>query len=234
MHADEPSLQSHLDDLRARTGAPEGVSTVILCGKMRSENDSAEVLAMHRSIVEKEVNSEGSNVTGLLMGQGTSVLHLLEGPSYALLRIVKELADHPHYTGENGTDNTSTSGSIQQARIAYNVEDRPRRFYPEWYSCVLAEKKGGNEELNGDTGKDVVHDMATQLLEMGSRLQATTGAVDLSSYAEMVPAKGLILALNNCTAFFTLDEYVSLYSEPFHLDLESELVYPVQRLVSYI
>ena len=116
----------------------------------------------------------------------------------------------------------------------YSVEDRPRRFYPEWYSCVLAEKKGGNEELNGDSGKDVVHDVATQLLEMGSRLQATTGAVDLSAYADLVPAKGLVLALNNCAAFFSLDEYVSLYSEPFHLDLESELVYPMQRLVSYI
>ena len=234
MHADEPSLQSHLEELRARTGIPEGgVSTVIICGKMRSENDSAEILAMHRSIVEDEVNREGSNVTGLLVGQGVSVIHLLEGPSYALLRIAKLLADHPQYSGENGSTDL-TQGALQQGRVVYNVEDRPMRYFTEWYSCVLAEKKGGTEELNGDTGKDVVHDLATSLLEMGTRLQQTTGAVDLATYADLMPAKGLILALNACSAFFTLDEYVSLYSEPFHADLESEMVYPMQRLVAYI
>ncbi len=232
MHADEPTLHSHLEELRKATGLPEGgLSTVILCGKMRSENDSAEVLQMHRAIVESEVNNEGSNVTGLLMGQGTAVMHFIEGPSYAVLRILKRIADHPQFNnGEEGGVETS----MQQARVVYTVEDRPAQYFQEWYSCVLAEKKGGNEELNGETGKDVVHDMATLLLEMGKRLQSTRGAVDLTAYADLLPAKGLILALNACPAFFTLDEFVSLYAEPYHTDLESEMTYPMQRAVSYV
>lgn len=233
MHADEPTLHTHIQELRSSTGLPEGgLSTAILCGKMRSENDSAEVLQMHRIIVEEEVNNEGSNVTGLLMGQGTSVMHLIEGPSYAVLRILKNIADHAQFNGKD--EGVGENGSLQQGRIVYSVEDRPSRYFPEWYSCALPEKKGGTEELNGDTGKDVVHDMAIMLLEMGKRLQSTSGAVDLTAYAELLPAKGLILALNACTAFFSVDEYVSMYAEPYHTDLESERTYPMQRAVSYL
>jgi len=233
MHTDEPTLHTHLQELRSATGLPEGgLSTAIICGKMRSENDSSEVLQMHRSIVEDEVNNEGSNVTGLLMGQGSSIMHFIEGPSYAVLRILKHIADHPQFNGRD--DGAGENASLQQGRIVYSVEDRPSRYFQEWYSCALAEKKGGNEELNGETGKDVVHDMAMLLLEMGKRLQSTTGAVDLTAYAELLPAKGLVLALNACSAFFSVDEYVSMYAEPYHTDLESEQTYPMQRAVSYV
>ena len=53
------------------------------------------------------------------------------------------------------------------------------------------------------------------------------------SYADVLPGKNVVLALNNCKAFFTLDEYVSMYAEPLHLDLESESAFPLRRLVNY-
>jgi len=31
-----------------------------------------------------------------------------------------------------------------------------------------------------------------------------------------------------------VDEYVSMYAEPYHTDLESEQTYPMQRAVSYV
>ena len=228
MNSGEPSLQKHLDELRSNTGLDEGgLSTAIFCGKMRSENDSEAVMQMHRAVVESEVNSEGSNVTGLLMGQSSSVMHFIEGPSNAVLRILKGIADHEQFRTVEG------EVPIQQGRVVYSVEARPKRYFPEWYSCVLAEKKGNSEELNGDSGKDVVHDLAQNLLDMGTRLRATSGPVEMSSYAEILPAKGLVLALNNCGAFFTLDEYVSLYAEPYHADLETEAAFPIRRSVNY-
>lgn len=233
MNAGEVSLQGHLDELRAETNIEDGgLSTVIFCGKMKSEHDSADVLAMHRTVVEAEVNSEGTNVTGLLMGQGSSVMHFIEGSSHAVLRILKVIADHEHFHGTRVGENMA----LQQGRIVYSVESRPKRYFPEWYSCVLPEKKGSSEELNGETGKDVVSDLAQTLLDMGTKLQGTSGgggAVEMSEYAEVLPAKGLILALNNCNAFFTLDDFVALHAEPFHVDMESEAAYPLRRLVSY-
>lgn len=242
MNAGEPSLQTHLQELRAGAGleaeAGVGLSTVIFCGKMRSENESEQVMQMHREVVEEEVNSEGSNLTGLLMGQASSVLHLLEGPSHAVLRALKRLADHEHFRARS----SGGEAAVQQGRVVYTVEARPRRFFPEWYSCVLPEKKASSEELNGDSGKDVVHDLAQGLLGMGTRLAAAAaekansgggGGVEMSAYADVLPGKNVVLALNNCKAFFSLDEYVSMYAEPMHLDLESEAAFPLRRIVNY-
>lgn len=122
MHEEEPSLLKHISQLRGATGIAEGgLSSVIFCGKMGSEADTEGVLSMHRAAVEDEVNSEDSNVTGLLMTQSTSVMHFIEGPSYAVLRIVSKLAEHEQFV-EN-----SESAIKQSGRIVYCVEDRPCR-----------------------------------------------------------------------------------------------------------
>ena len=186
MNEGEPSLQTHLEELRRESGleaeAGMGVSTVIFCGKMRTENESEAVMQMHREVVEEEVNSEKTHVTGLCMGQASSVLHFVEGPSHAVLRVLKRLADHDHFRAVAG------EAPLQQGRVVYSVEARPRRFFPEWYSCVLAEKKSSSEELTGDSGKDTVHDLAHGLLEMGSRLASAVaggdGGVEMSSYVQ--------------------------------------------------
>jgi len=81
MNNEEPSLLGHLDG--ARDGP--GISTIIFAGKMRQDSDAPSVLDLHRRIVEDEVNEEGANITGLLMVQGNSIMHLLEGPSYSVV-----------------------------------------------------------------------------------------------------------------------------------------------------
>jgi hypothetical protein len=71
MHEEEPSLLSHLNEVRSK-GLAEGqggLSTVIYCGKIRGDGDLPEVLHVHREIVEAEVNREGVNITGILIGQ---------------------------------------------------------------------------------------------------------------------------------------------------------------------
>jgi hypothetical protein len=69
MHSEEPSLLSHLTEVRAKAIPEGGLSTVIYCGKVRTENDLMNALQVHRSFVEEEVNKEQVNVTGILMGQ---------------------------------------------------------------------------------------------------------------------------------------------------------------------
>lgn len=222
MNPDEPTLLSHLQEIRESEGA---ISTVIFCGKMRAESDSGSVLEAHRNIVEEEVNKEGVNITGLLMGQGNSVLHFIEGPSYSILRILQRLGDHEHF---------SDSG-VQSGRIVYVVEDRPQRAFSEWYSCIIAEKRSQTDDFTAESSKDVVNELAGGLLEIGRGIQrlGPNSDVEISQYADQLPGKNLLLALSASPLFFPLDDFCRIFFDPLLVDVESEQSWPLERVVQY-
>ena len=102
------------------------------------------------------------------------MLHLLEGPTYSILHILKSLAQHPHF-GEHG---------IQSGRIISNIEDRPQRFYQEWYSCTIQEKRSHVEDVSSETSKDISFELSKALQEVGRGLQSEAqGEVELDKYA---------------------------------------------------
>ncbi len=88
---------------------------------------------------------------------------MLEGPSHSILRIFNNLAGHSQYLGET---------AIQSGAIVYDLEDIPKRYFPEWYSCVIQEQKLPGEELTQDNSEDLVFDMATKLLDLGNKLRS--------------------------------------------------------------
>lgn len=226
MHTEEPSLLDHFHEIRKGLNNSEGngVSTIIFAGRIRSEGDIQDVLYVHRKIVEDTVNREQCNVTGLLMGQGNSVLHLLEGPCYSILQILDQLAEHPHFSDEG----------IQLGRIIYCVEDRPARLYPEWYSCTIQERKSAVEDLSSGNIVDIVHDLAHGLSVVGKGLQSEVQQeVELNRFAEHLPGKNLILSLAACGDFFTIEDFVETYSGAYHLDLDGELTWPIDAIVKY-
>lgn len=226
MHAEEPSLLTHLNEARFKALSEGGLTTVIYCGKVRSENDLMRALQVHRSIVEQEVNKEQVNVTGILMGQSNSILHLLEGPCYSVLRILNNLLGSNQFRGDN---------PVQSGSIVYNLEDRPNRFFPEWYSCVLNEQKtAGDETLTADNSEDLVFEMASKLLDLGLKLRTEPQEeLELSRYADKFPGKNLIIALSQSGDYFQLEEYVRFYFDPYHVELDSERSWPIERLVKY-
>jgi hypothetical protein len=162
MNINEPTLLTHLNEARTSYFAEGGLSNVIFCGRFKHDIDVTTVLQAHRKVVEDEVNNESTNVTGILIVQGNSLLHLMEGPCFAILRILSDLSRSDHFVG----------GSIQSGSIVYCVEDCPQRFFPEWYSVVVQEKNSVVEDVTEDNCKDVVHDMAMSLLEIGKGLQS--------------------------------------------------------------
>lgn len=152
---------------------------------------------------------------------------MLEGPPSSVLRILKHLSKSEDFEGKGDE-------RIQSGAVVYNVEDRPARMFPEWYSSVVQEKKASVDELTEENCKDVVHEMAVNLMEIGKGLQAESSEdIDLSRYSYRIPGKTLILALSSSPLFFSLHEYVELYAEPFNVDLESEQTWPLERLVNY-
>ena len=101
------------------------------------------------------------------------MLHLLEGPCYSVLHILHQLCEHPHF---NELD-------IQSGRVIYCVEDSPHRLYPEWYSCIIQERRSQIEDVTAENCKDVVHDVAMGLLEVGKGLHTEAQEeVELSRY----------------------------------------------------
>jgi len=223
MNPDEPTYASHLKEVRS-SFAEGGLSTALICGKIRSETDTPAVLQVHRKAVEDEVNREQANVTGIIMCQSNSFLHFLEGPSYSVLRILLALSKHEHF--EN---------SVQQGRIVYIVEDRPKRYFPNWYSCTIPERRSPNEELTPESSKAVVHEVATGLLEVGKGLQNETSEdIEFVKYAEHLPGKNTIILLSHSSLFFTLEEFCNVYSEPYLVEIESESTFPTDKLASVL
>lgn len=140
-----------------------------------------------------------------------------------MLNILTKLALHTHFVE-----------GVQNGRIIYNVEDKPMRAYPEWYSTVIQEKKSPIESIDAENCKDIVHDLAQGLLEVGAGIKREQkDDVELAQYADKLPGKNLIVLLADADEFFPLDEYVTLFAGPHHIDLESENVWPIEKLVSY-
>jgi hypothetical protein len=88
-------------------------------------------------------------------------MHLLEGPCFSVLRILNGLVAHEQFQGEH---------AMQSGSIVYDIEDRPKRYFPEWYSCVLQEQKSQGEDLTAENSEDLVFDMASKLLDLGNKI----------------------------------------------------------------
>ncbi len=104
------------------------------------------------------------------MNQGNSLVHLLEGPSDAIIRVLCRLSEHEHFQDP----------FIQSGRIVYCVEDRPQRFFPEWFSCAIQERRSQTDDLTSDTCKDIVHDLASGLLHVGKELTESQREMELN------------------------------------------------------
>lgn len=209
------------------------MSFVIYAGTIKNESDMTEALSVHRKIVEDEVNNDGCNLTGILIGQGNTVVHVLEGPCYSILSVLKSLSEHEHFSPQLSEDG-SIASSLQQGRVVFNVEDRPERFYPEWYSCVIQERRSSVEEISAENANDIVLEMADGMIAVGKGLRNdTTGELDFSRYSNNLPGKNLIVSLAAAEEFFTIQDYVSVFADAYHIELSSENNWPIHPLVLY-
>jgi hypothetical protein len=214
MNGEEPTLLSHVTEVRSAYLPEGGISTVIFCGKLRAENDLHTATEVHRHIVESETKKQkkkdrktdksAAYITGILIGQGNSIIHLLEGPSDAITRIISSLSDHEHFKND-------ASVAFQSGRIVYITEDRPERFFPEWFSCKLEERRTNNENVTAETCNDIVHDLASGLTRLGSIIGTESQEeVEYSKYSDHIPGKATVLGLAGCAEFFSLRVSYSL------------------------
>lgn len=68
MNPAEPNLFTHINDVRNKASADNGITTVVYCGTFHTIS-LEEAKKLHTQVVEDEVNKENVNITGILMGQ---------------------------------------------------------------------------------------------------------------------------------------------------------------------
>jgi hypothetical protein len=74
--------------------------------------------------------------------------------------VLYNLADHKHFLEPD----------YQSGSIIYNIEDRPKRFFPEWHTATIQEKKSQGEDITEENCTNIVYDMANRLLSIGTGL----------------------------------------------------------------
>lgn len=173
---EEPSLLTHINEIRKDNFEEngEGISIVIFCGTFSGEIDATSVLQVQRTIVEEEVNNDESdiNMTGILMAQGNSILHMLEGSSESVMRILYNLSIHEHFVK-----------GLQIGRIVLTMEDRAERSFPEWYSTFIEERSSSNEDGTLESNPSIVVELASGLFEIGNKLKSESAEeVELNRY----------------------------------------------------
>lgn len=97
----------------------------------------------------------------------------MEGPSFSVLRVLNRLAGH---------DDFSSDSPVQVGNIIYSVEDRPKRYFPEWYSCTIQEKKSIVDDITVENCKEVAYDVTKRLLEVGNGLVNESNELELTKY----------------------------------------------------
>lgn len=64
--------------------------------------------------------------------------------------------------------------------IVYSVEDQPKRYFPEWYSCTIQERKSIVDDVTVENCKEIVYELAKRLLEVGNALVNESHELELT------------------------------------------------------
>lgn len=225
MNAEEPNLYTHIKEVREAAMKDDAVSVIIYCGKVKTDADVPAGLQTHTKIIEDEVNNEEVNITGILIGQGTSILHLIEAPCNSILRIMTLLSQSEQLSGASAT---------QVGRIILSIEDKPSRHFTSWNSTIIPEKKSSSDDVNDENCVSLVEDLSARLMDVGIGLQSEANSdVEFTRYADLLPGKNLVVSLASSELFFDVHDFVDCYCSAYSHELQSEMTWPLQPLVSY-
>lgn len=215
----EPTLLKHLDELRSGQHSSGTSSQVLFTIRLNDESEVPKVIDHYRTIVVDEVNTEESGITGLLMGQSSYILHFLEGPCHAVRRLLAKISTYHNTNQAPGN------------RLLASIESNSDAYFPEWYSCIVPEKKA-SQESGGDNAKDTVAEIVQRLKDMGSQLstQGNSG-VDISAYADSLPEKAILASLCGNNTLLTLKEFIAFSGENSSLLHESETISPFENAI---
>lgn len=168
------------------------------------------------------------DATGLVLLQEATAVIFLETTSEQFLEILQ------HLRRQRILD-------VSAMRILASSDGHGVRLLQGVYFKKVAITAGASgAELSDDTLRQCVVDTFLNLLKFVKKIGPMPPAeirkclTNLSMTDQtFLPANDLVLALLEREELMTLDEFLTVFAEPFDLELESERVWPVHPLIQY-
>lgn len=224
--------RSLLDVLKEHVGA-EGrermVARVMYVAQLPDRHSRAKLKDHHQRLVEG-LRAEGHELTGLLLVWETCCLHMLEGTLDHLMGFLRGLR------GALGDG----SAPMREPRFATFMDDCEAPVFSFWDASTLNASVGDEvEAVPFQEAAEYMAEAGIQMLSLGKQLTAIpseekrkTGINKLASlgYDLPTPERATSLALSD--DLLSLDEFLEVFGGPLHLELDSDLVWPVPRSVA--
>ncbi|CAM9216123.1 unnamed protein product, partial [Choristocarpus tenellus] len=173
---------------------------------------------------------QAAPITGVLIVQKESVLHLIEtsmDTSTSFLRHLQSMEDGvaPH---ERIMDNI---------KILVSSEDCPTPYFPKWFNYYVQVNPESNIDINREDPIEAswgVLDKLAELAKEMSQQQSSISASELKrKFYHLVPSNERVLGLAESNKNMTLSEYLQVYDTPISAILESERVWPIPSIMRY-
>ncbi|TPX38512.1 hypothetical protein SeLEV6574_g07756 [Synchytrium endobioticum] len=225
----------------------------MICGELAPGGDRSELAAYFQRFIRhlqqqhhqhqnssdasgpSDIGQHGS-ITGLLLIQPTSYLHVIESSTKTTVNVMTDLLS-PHKSDSEPNLSSLVQG---KPKLLLAQEDALARFFPTWSSKILdppasREKDVDPDSLGSQEILKTISEVCVNLLSLGSSLSSlpksdVRQAVDeiLEKYGEYTPRNTLVTALAASDNVTYLSEWVEAMG-PVNLKLEGDLVYPAPK-----
>ncbi|XP_061414431.1 testis-expressed protein 47 isoform X1 [Lethenteron reissneri] len=172
---------------------------------------------------------QGEAAYGLLLIYPTAVIHTVECGSESIYAILRDLRD---------MEQREERALLQGVKIVVVSHDLPNRLFQQWFWQVLnlpatrLEGDGGATESTVNLASEAI----THVLKLGLHLlhsPKVSMRQALESVRERHPdlllPQDTLAHLLSCHGLLTPAEFLTAYDRPFHLTLDSELVWPAPQ-----
>ncbi|PAA83785.1 hypothetical protein BOX15_Mlig003582g1 [Macrostomum lignano] len=184
----------------------------------------------------KHATAGPEEVTGLLLMYPSSALHIIEGTTHVIRKVVEELNDFT-------TREVSPILRAVILNISHNIN---HRLFSFWSHAIL-EVEPVNIDLFETTESDenLISSIMTQLIKLGVHLKKDPTKGKMSEIMkkvredrqELVPAQAAVGYLaQNCdnSCLIHCSEFLEIYKRPFDVKLASDYVWPLfSNMFSY-
>jgi len=206
---------------------PPTFSRILVVAQVNEGMLKEDIIDFHEKFNESHNDLDGPSITGFLLPQDGCMLHLIESTLAVSEKYLECLEN-------SSASKAQDAVRFTKVKILHMAEDCPKQLFSKWYSF---DDLAGMPEQAVDLGSNLVEavDHTLQKLFEAAEVLVKIPETQLHKrHLHLVPSEGRIKAFIESDGFLGLRDYNEIYQNPIDIDLESELVWPLQPLVDYL
>lgn len=187
-------------------------------------------------VAGSEATGSEEGLSGLLVCLPSAVVHLVEGPSKELYRMLREVqAVLEKKKRENPL--------FVRGKVVVSTQDIPVRAFPRWGSKVMGGVRAEAKDREPEPAGTLVSEMYHNLLTLGKHFSAIEYQNDgewqkmldgmRSKHAELLPLgdePAVIIVATDCA---DVSLFLEIYDSPISITLDADLVWPAPAPLKY-